>query len=149
MFGYHFTTSENWQKIQRWGLITSLIDDAKIRELSGSQDGIWIYNEPLEDDELLGCLIWLMGQKRTDTICELKIEFQTEDRLQPIDAAPGDCLRLIYHGQVGSGTPLQADWNYVKSKPITILRYSIPPEQVELHRHWALRQCKVMKGEYV
>jgi len=141
MHGYHFTTYEVWQKVQEEGLHPALIDDPSIREVSGTEDGIWMYNELLEGSELLGCLIWLMGFKRTDTVCELDVGFLQTDCLQPARGDPTDELRLTYRGAIEGGSLDAEDWVYFKGKRITILRNMVKPAQIKLNRMWALRQA--------
>ena len=139
MHGYHFTSLENWRAIQRDGKMTlDWIDIGSIREVAGVDDGIWMYNEPLQDLELLGCLIWLMGYKKCSTICELRIGFLATDMLQPDTGNPTDELRLTYRGSIGCDN---ADrWDYVKNKHITILRNPMPVDQIKLNRAWSLNE---------
>lgn len=136
MFGYHFTTPENWQHIQQVGLKPCWIAEPNVLKESNEENGIWMYNEPLVNKELLGCLIWLMGFKRCDTIIELKIEFQSSDHIRPVGEWSSH-LSLTYHGVINSDA---GSWSYVKNKSVSILRNPVPSEQIQLHRTWALRE---------
>jgi len=136
MFGYHFTTSENWQHIQQVGLKPYWIADLDVLKDSNEENGIWMYNEPLVDKELLGCLIWLMGFKQCNTAVELKVKFQSSDHIRSVEGEDSR-LKLTYHGVINS---TDGPWDYVKNKPISILRKPVPSEQIQLHRSWVLRE---------
>ena len=139
MKGYHYTAWEHWERIQREGLYPQWIIEENIRAVSRNTEGIWFYQSCLEGQELLGMLLSILGSKRCSCVCELEIDYQLLECIQAHDDE--DILLIRYTAWVGH-------WDFVRDKPIGIIREYIPDSRVKLCRVWNLDQVDADSWNY-
>lgn len=74
-YGYHFTTIENWIKIQKIGYIEPYEIKNDVTKLPFSTKGIWLWQRLLTREELLGCCIYQFFKKGSLEFILLKVPY--------------------------------------------------------------------------
>jgi len=131
MIGYHFTSLENWTNIQKIGLFPGLIVEESIRRVTPDKYGIWLHTLELAGEELLGMQLHWMALLRCQDICELKVEYNTDECIKAYSDL--DSLKITINFSIKA-------WHYMIKKPVIILRSKVSPRNIKLNRQWSLEQ---------
>jgi len=123
MIGYHYTSEENWKKIQKEGLLPRKIDRPEWLYLLGvtSVTGVWVWQNKLEGLSHAGTVIYQMATKATTRVVMLKVEYNVDDVFKIHDKEvnlkhKGEIQKLIYH----------------YDEEAFVVKQIIPPENIEL-----------------
>ncbi len=76
MFGYHFTTAENFEKIQRTGLELYPLEVPDVIEEYTQDGGIWVFRQMLKGVSLLGQIIYVASHHRSNSILLLLVQYE-------------------------------------------------------------------------
>lgn len=120
---YHYTSWQNWEKIQNQGLVPYLVDKPEIRARSGRADlyGIFLYPERLHGLTHCGSVLFQAATKATSEVALIKVEYDPRDTF--LDN--GNSFELRHNGQIG-------ELKYHDDVPLVLTFKSIPPERVQL-----------------
>lgn len=132
--GYHFTSLDNWHKIQRQGLRPHMIDKPELKPFFPEPvDGIWIWREGLSPRNEMESVLFQCAEKATSQVVLLKVLYHYWDQLFYWDE-DGKCKRIVltHEGVFG---------NYefhIDGPEAVILKAPVLPENIELVREYDL-----------
>lgn len=80
--GWHYTSLQNWNEIQRDGLLPYPVDKPEFRRLwHFVPNGIWVWEYPLSPESELGTVIYQLSYRAQTQIVKLEVTYDTEDIL--------------------------------------------------------------------
>jgi len=128
--GYHYTSWENWLKIQKEGLKPYYLKNLQNYKIKG----IWIWPERLLGLSHVGSLLYHVSSKRTLKIVLLRVQYNPHDYCY-VDSE--SCIVETKHnGQIG-------DWSYHTGEIGVIVASPISPEKITLERVYDLEELLV------
>ena len=71
---YHFTSLENWENIKKEGYLRCYPTGSLDKKGSLPTKGIWLWENKLSGDSLVGAILYQMNSKRTPRAVELKVK---------------------------------------------------------------------------
>ncbi|MCK9369516.1 hypothetical protein M0R04_06385 [Candidatus Dojkabacteria bacterium] len=132
--GYHYTSLENWRKIQKEGLVCYPInkEELAIHGLVNIQ-GIWIWTKPANEISHMGNLLWQLGTKGTSHLVHLKIKY---DLTKILFTKDGRRVNLYHKGSIGN-------FKYHMGDQAIIYKENIPPKQIKLIKEFKLEKLLI------
>lgn len=129
--GYHYTSLENWESIQKGGFIVPQPikhpNLAKLVELD-SFDGFWVYKSQQQGLSLRGLIQWNILYKFTRNVLELEIKYIEEECIKN-----GYILNL-YHTLSNRCQGETEDFFFHKDEPATIITQEINLSRIKVIR---------------
>jgi hypothetical protein len=137
MIGYHYTTIENWYKIQVDGLIPYIpveydLPGVKVNhiQLKKAFNGtvpkcIWVWKYQLTQPTHLGTLLFQVVTKTSFEICVIQVEYNQSDLLKPPILRLGQNVNYTHTGEIGA-------WKYHSDVPFELLKKRIPSKRLRL-----------------
>jgi hypothetical protein len=122
MIGYHYTSSENYEKIRNEGLAPYWIRKKDL-ELWFSEGihGIWLWKNDLTDTDHLGSILWQLMTKASTNIVKLRVEYEEVDQYVQY----GYPVEILHDGKLGV-------WDYHHRVPAVILGKPVPPARIAM-----------------
>lgn len=116
MIGFHYTSFENWQKIQKIGLKPYLIDKSELRTIGIPPiKGIWLWaNEPTKLSQL-GTIIYQISRKNSVKIVKLAVVYNENDRFR----FKGLQVNLYHIGKIENYVYHSKEEGLILTKPIS------------------------------
>jgi hypothetical protein len=135
LVGYHYTTLEAWQNIQKVGLLPHILDGAQtqvIRDWTGLKKpkGIWLWQKRLRGSSHVGTLLHRAidhAKGELPIIALLRIEL-TPDMIQCWGSKNSD----IRVGTNVTHTGTFNDWKYHTEEDVWIVKNKIEPKSITL-----------------
>jgi hypothetical protein len=130
MKGYHYTSYENWQKIQKQGLIPYKINHSDIlKYIPFPVMGIFTWKESHEGLSHLGNIMFQKATKNTTRIVKLCFNYEQEDILH----YEGAKVQLYHYGEItGSGSGGEVSNSYHTGQQAYIITRPIEPKNIKL-----------------
>lgn len=137
MIGYHYTSLENWNKIQVDGLIPYIpteydlegvkVDHAELKTAfkNNLPECIWVWKYRLVQPTHLGTLLFQLLTKVSFEICVIKVSYGYSDILKPSILKLGQKYNYNHSGHLGA-------WKYHLNIPFELLKKRIPPNRLKL-----------------
>lgn len=127
MIGYHYTSLENWQKIQKEGLRPYIIHKPYLFQHIGSEktEGVWVWIDQLEGLSHIGSILYQNATKNTLQVVYLKVVYDDDDCLSPT-GKPTKLITLPHTGWIG-----KLDYHN-GSEVAVIVTKTILPGQIKL-----------------
>ena len=137
MIGYHFTTWEAWQDIQRNGIQLSHLSSNSYpdcEEVSDLLDDgcIWVYTDLLPSYKMAGMVVYVALKHETHKVILLEVEYPEKASATILGAKqlqPGDRIRLT-HTYNGAGPYGHS------SQPFDLVLQPILPGKFDLLGEW-------------
>jgi len=128
---YHYTTWENWRRIQREGIAPYILNKPCFDK---DARGIWLYPERLRGDEHVGSVLWQVCMKRAMHVVLLKCRYD-----------PDTAIGLPYSWRVTHSGTL-GNWKFHDDTPCVVVTEKIRPEDIELVGDYDLNDKLVARG---
>lgn len=128
MKGYHYTSWENWQEIQRVGLIPYPIRNPSIRrQFPAGAEGIFTWTTRPTGIAHYGQAIWVMIHHHTLSVVLISYEFE---RHEEYGSENGGHWTIKHDGELCTnyGKP----WVYHKDEPAVLIKVPISPDRIAL-----------------
>lgn len=120
--GYHYTTKENWEKIQKEGLKKRKIENVSVSSLMGdSVYGIWIWEKDFSGRFHIGNILGAAARGGSLKVVKLKVKYSILD--------------LLYKGMQKVAIKPEGELGKLclyEDETAFILQNDIPPEKIEL-----------------
>lgn len=130
MIGYHYTSSENYEKIKSEGLSLYWIKKKDLELwFNNGIHGIWLWKNDLSGTNHLGSILWQLMTKGSTNIVKLRVEYEEADQYVKY----GYPVEIEHDGRLGV-------WNYHDRVPAVILGRPIPPGRIKLAAKYDLLQ---------
>lgn len=121
MIGYHYTTQQNWEKIQKHGLRPYEITNHEIGAIIGrSLWGVWVYRRRPLNTNHIGNVLRIVAIHKSTKVVLLEVTYNQEDCLR----WKGQKLHILHDGTLGNLA-------YHRDFPATILANTISPENIK------------------
>lgn len=75
MIGYHYTSYDNWRRIQSEGIMPYVLRRDIVHD---GVPGIWIFKDMQQGTSHAGCILFQINSKRTFHVVELEVEYRQE-----------------------------------------------------------------------
>lgn len=150
MIGYHYTTKENWEKIQVEGLIPQVVTSPGL--LQGlEQDwgsklpeirGIWTWERPQVGIQGMGHVMLIHDRHKSENIVELSFEYDLDkDTYVPkkVPEYPRRYLQIWHDGTLEIG---KYKGPYHKNEPVRLVTEPIAPERITLIQQYDFAEVK-------
>ena len=126
--GYHYTSIENYKRIQEVGLIPYQISKPDLQPFFPSGIcGVWIWASDLTRETQVGSILWQLMTKASTTVVKLRVKYESEDLLRRF----GSLVEVDHDGRLGS-------WIYHQRETAIIVTRTIPPENITLIKTYDL-----------
>jgi hypothetical protein len=122
MVFYHYTSSENYRKIQGEGLVPYWIKKADLESFfPDGIFGIWLWQSDLSGKEHVGSVLWQLMTKASTEVVKLKVEYDESElfKLYGVD------ITIKHDGRLGT-------WYYHDGAPAVVATKMIPPSSIEV-----------------
>ena len=121
--GYHYTSKENWEKIQKDGGMEKYVTkkDYLDQYFPNGINGIWLWEGSPEGKSHAGNIMYQVGTKGSPEIVKLEVEYN------PYDVAhyKGMKLELSHAGRIEK-------WEYHHADAAVIVKSDIPLQHIRL-----------------
>jgi hypothetical protein len=121
VIGYHYTSWENWERIQREGLIPYTLTTPP--EVAGER-AVWVFAEPFYGEADQWQATYTMTRHRTLKAVRLRVRYPRKDELD---------YHIRHQGTVGG-------WAFHRDAPARLVGRRIPPCSITLDRVYELTQ---------
>lgn len=144
MHGYHYTTKEAWKVIQREGMRPAPIRQCEYDKFLNAvpllpPDAIWVWREPLSDEQAYITLIQLAEAHQSFDMVLLKVNYEKwASASHTCKEIPDDKIRLKCSFSVGR--------LYTGSLLIDLIICDVPTTNIELI--WQVNLLDAMKGRH-
>lgn len=134
MIGYHYTSEENWQVIQKEGLNPYPVPNVKFhmkefQVFAQSLLGVWIWPKRLRGEEHVGSIFYQAVKRPTLRVVLLEVIYGRRDRWMVFGQPP----EVLHEGTAER-------WQYHHNLPGQILIASVPPERIRLVATYDLKE---------
>lgn len=126
--GYHYTSYDNWLKIQEKGLAPRLVRNLEVyngMESIGDYRrqvfGVWVWETRHTGQTHLGGVLRVLAVHKATRVVFLKVYYEETDKIK----IKGKDLTIIHDGVIG-------DFDYHNKEKSVLLKHIIPPKQIEL-----------------
>jgi len=144
MIGYHYTTAEVWDAIQREGLHIAPIRQSELERFRRGvpdlpPDAIWVWREPLTDEQAWFTLILLAEMHQSHNLVLLEVHYEDwassslACKEDPLDTIKLSCDFAV--GRLGTG-----------ALPIDLIICDVPATSIECI--WEVNLLDAMKGRH-
>lgn len=144
MIGYHYTTLEHWEAIQKVGLKPSLVQkleiEEELRRAKGPTQlfGVWIWKDEQKGLAHLGSVMRVLAVHNSPQVVVLAVNFNDED----IVRIGYKRLIIPHDGEIGN-------FHYHTHEEAFLLKDTIPPERITLVRSYNLLELVSWNGGMV
>lgn len=123
--GYHYTSADNWARIQVEGLRRYPLNKPEMADFF--TEGVLVWPEPHGLESEIGSVLWQANTKHVHDVVLLEVTYFEYDLAVPVRGRwrPGDSLDLTHNGTYADGCYFHQDLSFV------VLR-SISPERIRL-----------------
>lgn len=120
--GYHYTSKENWEKIQKDGKMKpqKVEDESVTRYFPSGVNGVWLWDHNPKGESHAGTILGVVGRRGTTEVVKLEVDYKQEDKL----TYGIQQIKLDHIGNIGN-------WQYHRGgDSAVIIKKEIPVQNI-------------------
>lgn len=124
MIGYHYTSADNWNKIQRDGFLTPypMKQPDLLTAFPNGVNAVWLWVNNPQGVSHAGNILYQVSRRATPRIVKLAVEYSPD---QVLRGPMGERIQLSHHGHID-------EWVYHDKDSSVLIRNPIPVSRIRL-----------------